>query len=215
MKQYILQLVFPVKCLGCGKEHTLLCPSCINAIPVYSTPSRRQLPHCNTLLIATHYHHPLVKKTIKMAKYRPYASPLITLLSSIVIQYVKQFPTTITYISDNHFVLIPIPLSRHTYARRGFNQARYIAQELCKEFKWPVHTKLLIKVKRTPSQTELSYTSRKANIKGVFSVLKDQPLKNIILVDDVITTGATLEEAAKTLKRAGAQNVWAIVLAKS
>lgn len=215
IKQFFLASLFPSSCLGCKKENTLLCRSCINTIPVYSTPSRRRLPFCNTLFIAVHYHHPLVKKAITTAKYRPYTSTLIPLLSCLVTQYLKQFPQTIRSISDNHFALVPVPLSRHTYAHRGFNQAELLAHELSKAFTWPLYTNLLIKKTRTKSQAELSYKNRTTNIKGVFSVLDTECPKNVILVDDVITTGATLDEAAKTLKSAGAQNVWAIILAKS
>lgn len=215
IKQYILHLLLPVHCMGCKQENTLLCASCLNSIPLYHNPSTRKISHLNNILVAMSYHHQLIHKAIKAAKYRPYASALLQPLSSLVIQFLYQFPKTCTYLSNNHFVLIPIPLSKIKYAHRGFNQAQYIALALSQEFKWPLNTNLLIKKTRTRSQTELSYSSRKTNIKNAFSVLDTRCPKNVILVDDVITTGATLEQAAKTLKSAGAEKIWAIVLAKS
>lgn len=215
IKQFFYSILFPINCLGCGKENTLLCASCINAVPVYAAPSQRRLLFCSTVLIAVNYHHPLTKRAITKAKYRPYASTLLPLLSSLVIKYLYQFPRYYTYLFQENFVLIPIPLSRHKYARRGFNQAQYIAAALSQEFNIPINTNVLIKTKHTLSQTNIPYKQRKTNVKNTFSVLETRSPKNIILVDDVVTTGATLSEAAKTLKRAGAQNVWAIVLAKS
>ncbi|MDA2922905.1 hypothetical protein MYX07_06610, partial [Patescibacteria group bacterium AH-259-L07] len=166
VKQYIQQLFFPINCIGCKKEQTLLCTSCIKTVPLFKSYTSHKLPSLDTILIAANYHHPLVNKAIKIAKYRPYAITLMPALSTLTIKYLYQFPKICAYISDNHFVLVPIPLSRHKYAHRGFNQAERLAHELLKEFKWPLHTKLLIKAKHTPSQTELSITSRKTNIKS-------------------------------------------------
>jgi len=118
-------------------------------------------------------------------------------------------------------IIIPIPLhsSRHNW--RGFNQAEILARDLAKIWQLPYTAKILRRIKSTRPQVELKGKERKENIKGVFNlsdelkekgkVLKSQ---DFLLVDDVITTGATIIEGGKVLKKAGAAKVWGLALVK-
>lgn len=214
IKNFFLNILFPAHCLGCGKEQTLLCTSCIHTITL-KQHRLHNYQFLDNVLICTNYHNPLINKAIKAAKYKPYSNALMKSLSLLIIQFLNQSPEIITMMRENNFVLVPIPLSGKKYARRGFNQAEILACELSQHFKWRLNTMLLTKTKHTKSQTKLPYKLRKINVKNTFSVLKAKLPKNVILVDDVFTTGATLKEAAKTLKKAGVKKVWAIVLAKS
>lgn len=111
--------------------------------------------------------------------------------------------------------LVPIPLHRSRQREREFNQAESLSQELAKEFNKKVLTNVLIRVKPTKTQTELTFQERCQNVKESFSVVKPELIKdtNLLLIDDVLTTGATSSEAAKCLKEAGARKVLLLTLA--
>jgi len=118
-------------------------------------------------------------------------------------------------------IITPIPLHSKTFKSRGYNQAEIIAQELSQATGFPLIPDLLVRAHMTASQTKLSKEERRKNIKGVFEInaqyypKSDQALKgsSVILVDDVFTTGSTLREAAKILKKAGISEVYGFTLA--
>ena len=118
--------------------------------------------------------------------------------------------------SKDNLVLIPIPLYKSKLRKRGYNQAQLLALGLSKKLNIPM-IDILIRVKNTRSQVGLERKKRIENIAGAFSIspniLISQYL-NIFLVDDVLTTGSTLLEAANVLKRNGAKKVWGIALAR-
>ena len=112
-------------------------------------------------------------------------------------------------------IAVPIPLYPSRERVRGFNQSRLIAEALCPALGIAHRPDILLKTKKTTPQMELSGEERRKNLAGVFAAAPNQSVrdKNIILIDDVKTTGATLEEAARALKAAGAKRIWAITLA--
>ena len=112
--------------------------------------------------------------------------------------------------------LIPVPLFKRKLKKRGFNQAEEIAKELSRVLKIPLISDNLIKTKETPPQVNLSEKEREENLKNAF-FCKNPALikqKKIFLIDDVYTTGSTMEECAKTLKQSGAKEIWGIVVAR-
>ena len=116
---------------------------------------------------------------------------------------------------DGVAALVPIPLSSEKERERGYNPAAYLAEELSIRAGIPVQP-ILEKVKSTPPQMSLTKTERFKNPKGAYRVKgKMRPPDKILLVDDVFTTGSTLEECAKVLKRAGAQWVGALVFGRT
>jgi ComF family protein len=117
----------------------------------------------------------------------------------------------------SNFVLVPVPLSKKKLKWRGFNQAEEIAKELANFLKIPLISDCLIKTKETKDQVELSEKERKENVKGAFYIKNKEKIagKNVLLVDDVFTTGATMEEAAKVLKEAGSEKIVGVVVAKA
>jgi ComF family protein len=106
-------------------------------------------------------------------------------------------------------LIIPVPLHRSRERQRGFNQAELIAQQLG----LPVATKILKRRKNTPSQTGLSRNERKRNLASAFEVMHEVKGR-VIVVDDVYTTGSTMNEIARTLKRAGAERVEVLTVAR-
>lgn len=113
-------------------------------------------------------------------------------------------------------VLVPIPLYKSKLKRRGYNQAQLLALGLSKKLNIPT-IDILVRVKNTSSQVGLDREKRIKNISGAFSLVPNiliSQYPNIFLIDDVLTTGSTLLEAANVLKRSGAKKVWGIALAR-
>ena len=113
--------------------------------------------------------------------------------------------------------IIPVPLSPEKEKQRGFNQASLLAKELALRKNIELVEGRLIKGKSTPSQTSLEATDRRKNLKGAFEVVHDQGIKEkiVLLVDDVYTTGSTLQECSLVLMKAGALEVRALTIAQA
>ena len=112
--------------------------------------------------------------------------------------------------------VVPVPLHRRRLAWRGFNQSTELGRAIGRELSVPVMDRALSRTRHTPPQTRLDHSERQANIKDAFAA--DASLvrgKQLLLVDDVCTTGATLRECARTLNRAGAAGVDVLVLARA
>lgn len=126
--------------------------------------------------------------------------------------------------SDIHWI-VPVPLHLKKLRQRGFNQSALLVRRLGDRYfekygtrpGWQVNTTLLRRVRHTASQTGLDNRSRKNNLKNAFQVTDKTRIQgaNVLLVDDVFTTGATCGEAAKTLVAAGAGQVAVLVLARA
>lgn len=106
-------------------------------------------------------------------------------------------------------VLVPIPLHAGRRRKRGYNQAELLAKELSKRSGIPVDTKLIFRKKKTKAQKNLDHKERYSNLKNAFSIREGNiPYHKIILVDDIYTTGSTIDEAARILQSAGIQTVF-------
>ncbi len=231
MLNFIQDLIFPVFCQNCQKEGEYLCPDCLDLIDIpplnfcpFCSPPRQSLDgktcpghqkekHLDGLFFAASYENPLVKKLIAAFKYPPYVKNLAKTLASLVLrrlQFLEQ------ELAIQNSALIPVPLHKKRQKQRGYNQSEEIAKELALTFKAPLLKDVLIKTKAIQPQMELSKEERKENIKSAFSIKSAEDIKGkkIFLIDDVFTTGSTVEECAKILKEAGAQEVWAITIAR-
>lgn len=128
----------------------------------------------------------------------------------------EEFMTSLQ--KSNQTYLVPVPLHKSKLKKRGYNQAQLLSQGISKKFNIPT-VNILVRVKNTPSQVGLERKKRIENISGAFSIVPNpsadgSQYPNIFLVDDVLTTGSTLLEAANVLKRNGAKKVWGIALAR-
>jgi ComF family protein len=115
-------------------------------------------------------------------------------------------------------VIVPVPLYRSRLWSRRFNQSAMLARAVSRLSGVPVDYLLLARVKRTPSQVGLTAAQRRRNVAGAFRVLAPRPRivgKRLVVVDDVITTGATADACARMLKRAGAARVDVLALARA
>ena len=222
-----LDILFPKCCFGCQKHGTYLCDDCKACLEISEyqyclcpkpKPFPGKCPQCkakklDALYFALPYQKPFVKKLIQSFKYSPFIKDLSQPLTSLIIEHFYLLEKQSSFSS---FILIPIPLDIKKLKWRGFNQAEEIAKELAGFLNIPLLSDCLIKIKETLPQIELNNEERKENIKNAFSVKSSKIIKNkkILLVDDVYTTGSTMEEAAKVLKRAGAKEVIGIVVAR-
>lgn len=157
----------------------------------------------------------LTRKLIYQFKYQPYLKDLAKTLASILIEHFILSGKNTNEIWNNS-VLLPIPLDKKKLKIRGYNQSEELAKELSIILQIPIITNNLVKIKNTKPQMELSKEEREKNLENAFEIKNPSELlgKKIFLVDDVYTTGSTMEECTKTLKESGIKNVWGICLAR-
>lgn len=232
-----LSAVFPSLCVGCKKriENGIICRPCREKIDIkngFACPAcNRRLPeprntcHPQTkfvLAAAASYDNPAVRELIHVLKYQNMKNALLP-LTDIVSAYLKKIAYCLP-LTTHDSIIIPLPLHRRKESDRGFNQAELIAEALFRvlhEHVVPspeIETNNLTRFKKTKSQTETkNYEERARNMSGAFSLKKPERVvgKNIILVDDVSTSGATMREAVKVLKDAGARKIIGFVIAKA
>jgi ComF family protein len=155
----------------------------------------------------------VVKKIIKALKFR-FAKEVSSDLSIHIVKYLK---SEINALPNNAYI-VPIPLHKNRENWRGFNQAEILADSISQEIGWKHVPDLLIRVKQRKPQADLTEEERRKNIQGVFQFNTRYKILDAghpyILVDDVYTTGSTIREACKVLKRNGANVVWGLTVAK-
>lgn len=208
--KFILDLLFPLRCLGCRREDFWLCPTCFEKLPL--DPSYERFEKI-LVFSASDYEKIIIKKIIKTAKFSAIPE-LASLAGKLLVRSVLKFPEIKDLLQhENDLLIVPIPLSPRRQRERSFNQSLLIAQELSEHFSLPIIDGLK-KIERQP-QSELAAEKRSKNIANAFSWQGENLAgQKIILVDDVVTTGATLAEAAKVLKKAGAKKVIGLAVAR-
>ncbi|MBI2633950.1 MAG: ComF family protein [Parcubacteria group bacterium] len=234
IQDFLLELLFPAKCLNCsakkGSENPqgFLCKTCRDQIPLYSwlfcpvcqqklaglerCPYHKSESKLRWLGVASDYQNPLVRELIWNFKYK-FLESLKDPLGTLLADYIRKV------LPENelqNFQLLPIPLHAKRERWRGFNQAGLLSRSLSKNLGLEVISGLSRPLERKPQMEISSRKARFQNVEGIFKARSDANFekKNIILIDDVVTSGATLEEAARTLKKAGAKNVAALVVAR-
>jgi ComF family protein len=214
IKKFLLDLFFPKFCFGCQKEGSYLCQDCLSVLEISSCHQKYSTKNLADLYFALPYQNPLVKKLIQKFKYKPFIKELAENLASLIITHLQLLDNKPNF---TNFILIPIPLNEKRLKWRGFNQAEEISKELSKFLKLPLISNCLVRVKNSYPQVELTAEARKENVKDTFFCQNKEEIfgKKILLVDDVYTTGATMEEAARVLKKSGAKEVLGIVVARA
>lgn len=217
---------FPKNCLNCHAEGQWLCESCADSL-FFIDGRFCFCPFCGCLCDSFgvcqkcrgragvekvfslfRYSDPLARKIIKNFKYhyvKNMAEELMPLFRKFLFKYKN-------LLDVEGAVLIPVPLHWYKECNRGFNQAEELAKIMGKILGLPVLNKLVSK-KKTKNQAELEKEERFSNLQNCFMVKNSVP-KNIIIVDDVFTTGSTVRELALALKSKGAENIKVITLAR-
>src|SRR6266404_1163552 len=244
VKKLILDTLFPITCLSCNREGVFLCPECQSLLTKLEhqrcivcqkpTPFAQTHPKCQTshgadgLISFYDYHDEKVAKIIIGGKYS-FLPDVYKLLGEMVAKKLTEY---YPHLLTTSYHLIPIPLASSRQRWRGFNQAEVLCQAISAELNLPI-ADVLVRQKNTKTQKDLKKEDRLKNVAGVFAIKTKLPSpihgeglgeglksadvirgKNIILVDDVTTTGATLQEAAKVLKINGAAQVICLTVAR-
>lgn len=201
----ILDLLFPKYCLGCDTEGQYLCLSCKTKPFKLWSGSLELLgeKYFDELYCLGDYEDELLGQLIKTCKYR----------------FVKELNNDLGILLVNAMsdkkcsgVVVAVPLSKRRERWRGFNQSEEIAKIFAREFKFE-YRNCLIRIKYKKAQAKLSELERQQNMAGCFEVRGEIP-DNIILIDDVVTTGTTINECARILKQGGAKKITVCALAK-
>jgi ComF family protein len=225
--EFLLDLIFPKFCVGCGSEGKWVCSDCQGKVIKVATqicPECGRISengkYCKTcsrdhklsgIVVAAYYEEGPVKEAIHNLKYN-HVIELKYFLGELVAESLQANLDII----GGESILTAVPLHYLRKAQRGYNQAELLASNVAAELKLQKNFKIIKKIRKTNSQVSKSGKKRRENLKNSFKIIDKLAVKNrhIIIVDDVTTTGATLEECAKVLKAAGAKKVWGLVVAK-
>lgn len=228
-------IIFPPRCLGCAEiikrqAHHVFCSGCLEKIsfitgsfcpicgtPFLASPAGNHI--CGNCLESKPYYtearavagfETVIMDAIHKFKYGRNIS-IGDALGSFMAGF--SFPD---FDFSEYSLLLPVPLHVERLRERGFNQSLLLAKKMGKKYKLPVSFSLLKRCKSTLSQTGLNRAEREKNIRGAFLVTDREKLtgENIILIDDVYTTGATVNECARVLIKAGTQKVAALTLSR-
>lgn len=222
----ILNAVFPPRCVSCRRFGEWACQDCWGKIELIKTPicyrchklsadfkvcqDCRKYSKCHRLIVCGYFQDPL-KQFVYGLKYKR-VKPIALILGQLLCETVQKV------LVGQSVVIVPVPLHRGRLGHRGFNQALMLGSIVANQLQQPL-VNALVRKKFTKPQFGLDRQERALNIDNAFDIKPNQTaqIKNqiILLVDDVVTTGATINECAKILKQNGAREVWGLVLAKA
>ncbi len=206
----IKKFLFPIFCVNCGNEDSWWCRACQNSTPFFNNSLAPAPPLLSGLTALYDYRSPAPAALIQLFKYQ-YASDLARLWGEVIEGWQQTRPP----VWGHDAVVIPVPLYPRRERTRGFNQAEKIAGFLARQFNLPMMSGGLARIRPTAQQARLTKEARAKNVRGAFKWIKNTsaPVSGL-LVDDVYTTGATMQECALVLQSAGAKNVWGFVVAR-
>ncbi len=213
----IIRLIYPVKCMICGNilnEDSVLylCDKCHKLLPRYERGFHKvaKLPYIDGLFSAFHYENG-IDTAIQAMKFGSQPKLTETLTYILLEELLRE--SHIPYFD----LIVPVPMHFMKKRSRGFNQAELIAIKVSEYLQIPVDTEVLIKTRNTRPQSSLKREERINNLKDVFSVSSPGKIlnKNILIIDDVITTGTTINNCGRILYENGADKIYAMVLANA
>jgi ComF family protein len=211
---FLLDFLFPKRCLGCKREGKYICDLCLSKVqrarPIYLGPKSKS--SLNGLVSIFRYEG-VVKKAILTMKYR-FSFDIASELAEAVVQQLLERRKTL----PRNPILTVVPMHDLRKNWRGFNQSEEIGKLIAKRMGWRFIPDLLVKKVNTVPQVDLKRVERMQNIKGVLSFnpsYKQSALPHCaIIFDDVFTTGATINEACRVIKEKGVKRVWGITVAR-
>lgn len=200
----LLEALFPIQCLACGAQGPDICDRCVRGLK----PAKRQ--RYEWLLSLGNYRDPGIRKIVWHIKRQPNRRAA-AIIGRTFSERIGNRPR-----DPDQWTFVPIPITRKRFRERGYNQCELLARALGRIFGIPVMARCLRKTRNTPKQgMSKSREKRRENIRGSFAVTDADAVtgRNVILVDDVTTTGSTLAEARGVLLAAGAARVLAWTVA--
>ena len=201
-------------CGICGKlNQNFLCQKCNNTLKNQAKFNvenfQKKEKYFKELLYIFKYEG-IIRKTILKYKFQEESYLYKTFVNFILknqkfFEFIKSYDT-----------IVPVPISKKRYKERGYNQSYLIAKEISKKTKLELQNRCIIKSKNVIEQSKLNKEEREKNIKGVYEIIDKENLQNkrIILVDDIYTTGNTVNECCKILQKAQPKSISVIVIAK-
>lgn len=209
IKQWFLNVVFPEKCLGCGSVGETLCQNCIMNMKRAERETEREI------IAVFDYREELIKKAIWNLKYYHHFSLGEKLGKLMYEALIEDISEIISYSLGQKIIIIPVPISKDKIKFRGYNQANKIAKGFflsSKENVFEIKNNIIFRKLNSKPQARISNrTERLRNVKDAFGIREEElpSVKNrtIIIIDDVTTTGGTITEIIKILKKAGAKKV--------
>lgn len=235
-KTFLLNTLFPPICVSCKKEGDFLCIDCLKNLdkkkinPIYKKAEKDpDFHHLDGVIYALDYaKNPQIKAAIKQLKYK-FTQDLAQHFANMISEKIRE----LNMIKNKQIILIPVPLHRKRLNYRGFNQAEVIAKAVASKFSDSQMqvVELLERIRHTDQQAKLDKYERRKNLDEAFSMntkfvhsSPDQvgigmtnynPSAIYFIVDDVCTTGSTLEECAMVLKNNGFEKVYGLVIARA
>lgn len=206
LKTFLLDFLFPIHCVACGREKTHVCEACFAKIP-FEEPAAPD----NIFAASVHRENSPLAKLIHRFKYDG-AKEIGPLLALAAEKIIKRNP-----LLWQNAVLVPVPLHWRRQNQRGFNQSEILAYAIGKTHVMKVQN-ILGRCRYTHPQMELDRASRLKNVVNAFSLKNSyalDPSHTYILVDDVATTGATFHECAEVLRKNGAKSVHGLVITRA
>lgn len=205
----LLNLIYIQPCYFCNssKEDKLLCSKCHSKIRFLPAGIVRTIQNCD--VYAATIYDGIIKTLVKDLKYYK-KKKLAIIQAQIMFEYWQQLN-----IQDNYTIL-PVPIHSHRLKERKYNHMDLVADEFAKLTNFEVNKKFLLRIKDTKKQFKLNKKERIQNIKNAFDISKNVEMSkdtNILVIDDITSTGTTLEEIIKVLKKNGYKNITALTLA--
>lgn len=206
---FYLDLIFPIYCLACGTSSIrYLCPQCFKKLSFKGELKEGSYPNINQVFAVSSYSDKLAPLLIHAYKFKSARE-----ISVILADYLRIFWQSRTLFLKSKYIVIPLPLSKRRLRRRGFNQTELIGKIFAQEFGYSLN--LDLKRRHRRPQSKLKRRDRQLNIANSFYYKgKNLDGASVIILDDVLTSGATMTEAARVIKAAGAREIVAIAIFK-
>lgn len=220
--QTALNWLFPPRCAGCGQLGTAWCDSCQQAVQVIVGPvcKRCGKPGSDRYCPACHHFDFAFDAVRSWAVYQSELRKAILVLKhrrneGLALQFVSPLRQLLAKQTWSFDAIVPIPLGHNRLQTRGYNQVDLFAEPLAQVLGKPYMATLLTRRHATLPQFELDAQKRWENLMGSFVAGPEAAGQRVLLVDDIMTTGATLSAAAQALKAAGAEEVFAVTIART
>ncbi len=225
--QLLLDFLLPPSCVSCKTAESWLCQSCLNQIPFITPPicercgtsasnvhtcqecKNNPLHYIDGIRSVSFFDKNPMHTAIHFLKYRNHKA-VASILAQMLVDTYRRHQLKAT-------VILPVPLHISRFRERGYNQSALLAVSMGNMLGLPVNTTTLQRTRPTQSQTKLQAAERQKNVAGAFKCNNNEALsgQTVLLIDDVCTTGSTLDACAAALKQSNVVSVWGLTLARA